>query len=93
MTILKYISQLLQANYEVKIYEGLAYLPHFSPDLDNKKAPSQVIDLRNRIQTSDSVIICTPEYVFSIPSILKNLTEWCFSTTVFSEKPLALISK
>lgn len=92
MAILKHISQLLPADYEVSIYEGLADLPHFSPDLDNEKVPSQVIDLRNKIQIADGVIICTPEYVFSIPSTLKNLIEWCVSTTVFFEKPVALIT-
>lgn len=92
LAILKHISQLLPVNYEVKIYEGLADLPHFSPDLDNEKVPSPVIDLRTEIQTSDGVVICTPEYVFSIPSTLKNLIEWCVSTTVFSEKPVALIT-
>lgn len=92
LAILKHISQLLPTNYEVKFYGGLAELPHFSPDLDNEKVPSQVIDLRNEIQISDGIIICTPEYVFSIPSTLKNLIEWCVSTTVFSEKPVALIT-
>jgi NAD(P)H-dependent FMN reductase len=38
------------------------------------------------------VLICTPEYVFSLPGALKNAIEWCVSTTVFSEKPVALIT-
>lgn len=37
-------------------------------------------------------MICTPEYVFSIPSGLKNAIEWCVSTTVFSDKPIGLIT-
>lgn len=32
------------------------------------------------------------EYVFSIPSGLKNAIEWCVSTEVFSYKPLGLIT-
>nr|WP_298555227.1 NAD(P)H-dependent oxidoreductase [uncultured Algibacter sp.] len=31
--------------------------------------------------------MCTPEYVFSIPSGLKNTIEWCVSTNAFSNKP------
>jgi NAD(P)H-dependent FMN reductase len=38
------------------------------------------------------VIICTPEYVFSLPGALKNAIEWTVSTTLFSEKPVALIT-
>ncbi|MDB4293517.1 NAD(P)H-dependent oxidoreductase, partial [Maribacter sp.] len=44
------------------------------------------------ILNSDGIIICTPEYVFSIPSGLKNMIEWCVSTTVFSDKPIGLIT-
>lgn len=37
-------------------------------------------------------MISTPEYIFSIPSGLKNAIEWCVSTNVFSDKPLGLIT-
>ena len=37
-------------------------------------------------------MICKPEYVFSIPSGLKNAVEWCVSTTVFSDKPVGFIT-
>jgi chromate reductase, NAD(P)H dehydrogenase (quinone) len=48
--------------------------------------------LRNPIQNADGVIICTPEYVFSIPSGLKNAIEWCIATTIFTDKPCGLIT-
>ncbi len=38
------------------------------------------------------MIICTPEYIFSIPSGLKNAIEWCISTTIFSDKSIGLIT-
>ena len=47
---------------------------------------------RNKIFSADGIIISTPEYVFSIPSGLKNILEWCVSTTVFSDKPVGLIT-
>ena len=37
-------------------------------------------------------MICTPEYIFSLPSGLKNAIEWCVATTVFSEKPIGVIT-
>ena len=37
-------------------------------------------------------MICTPEYVFSLPGSLKNALEWCVSTTVLSHKPVGLIT-
>lgn len=54
--------------------------------------PEKIISLREKISKADGVVICSPEYVFSIPSGLKNLLEWCVSTTVFSEKPVGLIT-
>jgi NAD(P)H-dependent FMN reductase len=43
------------------------------------------------IGDADAVIICTPEYVFSLPGVLKNALEWTVSTMVFSYKPFAFI--
>ena len=43
------------------------------------------------IEAADGIIICTPEYVFSLPGVLKNALEWTVSTTIFSGKPAALI--
>jgi chromate reductase, NAD(P)H dehydrogenase (quinone) len=68
-------------------------LPFFNPDVDNSNdLPTVVMDFRERIDKADGVIICTPEYVFSLPGILKNALEWTVSTVVFTEKPTALIT-
>ena len=78
--------------FNLTIYNGLKSLPHFDPELSAGSPPQQVVDFRNAVDRSDGVIICTPEYVFSIPSGLKNALEWCVSTTVFSHKPVGLIT-
>ncbi|MFY0687911.1 MAG: NAD(P)H-dependent oxidoreductase [Cyclobacteriaceae bacterium] len=41
---------------------------------------------------SDHVVISTPEYIFSIPSGLKNILEWCVATTAFVDKPVTIIT-
>lgn len=74
------------------IFNQLKTLPHFDPELSVNNAPKEVVAFRKQIEQADAVIICTPEYVFSIPSGLKNAIEWCVSTTVFSEKPTGLIT-
>ncbi|MBE8723581.1 NADPH-dependent FMN reductase [Flavobacterium hungaricum] len=90
--ILKYISNYLKPEFEVAIFEGLASLPHFNPDLDTDTPPKEIISFRNKIIDSDGVIICTPEYVFSLPGSLKNALEWCVSTTIFSNKRTGLLT-
>lgn len=67
-------------------------LPHFNPEESIENTPESVLTFRDKIEKADGVIICTPEYIFSIPSILKNAIEWCVSTTVFSHKPVGLIT-
>ncbi|GEO23235.1 hypothetical protein CQA01_37690 [Cyclobacterium qasimii] len=74
------------------LLEDLAELPHFQTALTENNVPEKIIALREKIAKADGIIICTPEYVFSIPSGLKNLLEWCVSTTIFSEKPVGLIT-
>ncbi|MDR2205996.1 MAG: NAD(P)H-dependent oxidoreductase [Flavobacteriaceae bacterium] len=67
-------------------------MPHFDPELSIGNTPKAILDFRNNIETADGIIICTPEYVFSIPSGLKNAIEWCISTTIFENKPLGIIT-
>lgn len=78
--------------WDVFIYQDLKKLPHFDPENSLNNPPDEIIKLRKCIEDADAVIICTPEYVFSIPSGLKNAIEWCITTTIFSEKPCGLIT-
>ena len=90
--ILKYISDYLKPQFEVEIFEDLESLPHFNPDLDTENPPKEITSFRNKIINADGVIICTPEYMFSLPGSLKNALEWCVSTTIFSNKNTGLIT-
>lgn len=74
------------------IFSKLKSLPHFDPELSVNNPPQEIIAFRKQIEQADGILICTPEYVFSIPSGLKNAIEWCVSTTVFSDKPTGLIT-
>src|SRR5262245_29230423 len=92
LRLVKKIAALTKQVFETAIFEGLNDLPHFNPDLDKENPPQQVLEFRKQVAEADAVIICTPEYVFSLPGSLKNAIEWCVSTTVFSQKPVGLIT-
>lgn len=92
LTILENIKEIFSNRINVEIYDGLATLPHLNPDLDIETPPAEVADFRRKIKESDGVLICTPEYVFSVPGALKNALEWTVSTADFHEKPTALIT-
>lgn len=89
--LLQIIAGLLPAEYEVLFFEGIDTLPHFRPDLSDTP-PDSVKMFRNKIAAAAGVLICTPEYVFSLPGSLKNALEWMVSTMVFSEKPVGLVT-
>ena len=92
LKLVKRIFELTREDFDMVIFEGLAELPHFRTEQSIENTPQVVLDFRNAVLRADGIIICTPEYVFSIPSGLKNAIEWCVSTTVFSQKPLGIIT-
>ena len=88
--ILKYIGKLFPGQIDFQIFEGLDKLPHFNPAVcDDNTA---VAEFRRKISEADSVIICTPEYAFGVPGVLKNALDWTVSTGEFNEKAVAAIS-
>jgi NAD(P)H-dependent FMN reductase len=92
LALLKMIAEIGQDKFNLTILDDLTLFPHFKPELTTKGTPQEIIELRHQIKAADGIIISTPEYVFSIPSGLKNLIEWCVSETVFSDKPIGLIT-
>lgn len=92
LNLVKAFADITKDKYNLIIFEGISHLPHFNPDLDTLAPPQEVIDLRKQIEAADALIICTPEYVFSLPGALKNLIEWCVSTTLLRQKPVGLIT-
>lgn len=92
LQLIRYIADLYKDQLKIEIYTQIGELPHFNPDLDNENVPEIITTFRTKIEKADGVIICTPEYVFSLPGSLKNAIEWTVSTIVFSDKPTALIT-
>lgn len=90
--IIEYLLKLMQDDFNFLKCQDLKKLPHFDPDLSTNNPPVEIIDLRNKIEKGDGILVCTPEYIYSIPSSLKNLIEWCIATTVFTNKPIGIIT-
>ena len=90
--LLRAAASLAPEHVNFTFYDGLADLPHFSPELDDDNPPASVTHLRELLQVADGVIICTPEYAFGVPGSLKNALDWTVSTCAFSAKPVAAIS-
>ena len=88
--ILRAIAEIATENIDVEIFEGLAKLPHFDPD--NAEGEDEVTRFRKCVRESDGIIICTPEYAFGVPGVLKNALDWSVSSGEFNEKPVCAVS-
>jgi chromate reductase, NAD(P)H dehydrogenase (quinone) len=90
--IVNYIAQKTETFFELEIFP-IETLPFFNPDVESEALlPKSVRDFREKIEMADGILISTPEYVFSIPGILKNALEWTVSTVLFDKKPTAIIT-
>ena len=68
LKLVEHIGVLTARDFNLTIYNELKSLPHFDPELSSNNPPGQIIEFRKKIEQADGIIICTPEYVFSIPS-------------------------
>lgn len=50
-------------------------LPYMNQDIEFP-APESVARVRSAVQAADGLWICTPEYNYSYPGVLKNLLDW-----------------
>lgn len=77
---------------EVRLYDGIAQLPHFDPDLESD-APVAVVEAwRTALRESDAILIATPEYGHSLPGSLKNAIDWVIGSGELYQKAIAITS-
>lgn len=90
--ILAYIAQQFSSVANFEVYNGLDLLPFFSPERDIEPAHPEVANFRDQLKQANGILICTPEYAFGVPGVLKNALDWTVSSAEFSRKPTALIT-
>ena len=69
-------AELVPAEVELELYEGLELLPPYNEDDDGDHGPVEGARLRAAIEEADALLIATPEYNGSIPGQLKNAVDW-----------------
>jgi chromate reductase len=93
-TLLEAARLVAPSDLELVLYDGLAELPAFNPDLDTVEGehlPESVRVLRALVGSADAILICSPEYAHGIPGSLKNLLDWLVGSVEFPFKPVALL--
>lgn len=80
-------ARLAPSDMAFMFWDRLDDLPHFSPERDGDPLPEPVAQLRALIAGSDALLFCTPEYIHTMPAVLKNLLEWVVSSGDCVGKP------
>lgn len=86
--------ELMPAEVELELFDGLKAVPPYDEDDDAQPAPASVRRLRADILAADALLFATPEYNSSIPGQLKNALDWAsrpLATSVLRNKPAAVI--
>jgi len=90
--VLRAAARLAPDGVEVMLFEGIAGLPFFNPDLDGDDVPAQVRAMRELIGRVDGLLISSPEYARGVAGVLKNALDWLVGSHEFPDKPVALIN-
>lgn len=80
---------LLPENLTFEMFDKLEQIPPFNPGAGDNDV---IENFKKSVSRANGVIICTPEYAFGVPGILKNLLDWTVSTGEFNQKPVCAIS-
>lgn len=83
---------LLPAGDSLEVFE-LGGIPAFNQD-EEASPPARVVELKKAIRAADAVLICTPEYNYSIPGVLKNAIDWAsrpYGDSAWKGKPVAIM--
>ncbi|MCT8333596.1 NAD(P)H-dependent oxidoreductase [Leptospira sp. 85282-16] len=90
--ILHTLKQNFSQECDMIMYDQIAEFPFFVSGVSDEETPEIIKSFLREIERADGILICSPEYVFSIPGVLKNALEWVVSSVVFTDKPVALIT-
>ncbi|HTZ65827.1 MAG TPA: NAD(P)H-dependent oxidoreductase [Solirubrobacteraceae bacterium] len=92
--LLTEVGELLPADLELELFDGLKAVPPYDEDDDHEPAPAAVRRLRAAIAGADVLLIATPEYNSSIPGQLKNALDWAsrpLAANMLRNRPAAVV--
>jgi chromate reductase len=73
--VLRTLQDMMPANVEMNLLP-IGALPLYNQDLDLPEPLPEVAEFKQAIAQADGLVICTPEYNFGVPGVLKNALDW-----------------
>src|ERR1700761_855811 len=90
--VLRAAATLAPEDVQITIFDGIANLPFFNPDLDGDEVPAAVAAFRAIIGEADGLLISSPEYARGVAGVMKNALDWLVGSDEFPGQPVALIN-
>src|SRR5690349_8235590 len=81
--VLRAAARLVPVGVEIVLYDGIARLPFFNPDLDGDEVPAPVAEMRTLIGSVDGLLISSPEYARGVAGVTKNALDWLVGSHEF----------
>lgn len=66
----------LVADQAELVVHPLNDVPLYNGDLDTDTPPAGVQALKDAISAADGIVVCSPEYNYGMPGVLKNALDW-----------------
>ncbi|WP_454908692.1 NADPH-dependent FMN reductase [Variovorax gossypii] len=73
--VLRSLQPLLPPGVTLRIVP-LDDMPPYNADLDGDAPPEPVAQLKSAIAGADGLVLCSPEYNYGMPGVLKNAIDW-----------------
>lgn len=73
--VLRSLATLLEGKADLQLYP-LDDVPLYNADLDGDALPAPVQQLKQAIAQAQGLVICSPEYNYGMPGVLKNALDW-----------------
>jgi chromate reductase len=90
--LLRAAVELAPEGAQIETFE-IGEIPPFNQDLE-ANPPPVVARLKAAMRAADALLICTPEYNYSVPGLLKNAIDWVsrpYGDSALTHKPIALM--
>jgi chromate reductase len=90
--VLRAAQELAPKDVQIEPFDLLG-IPLYNQD-EEQNMPARVSEFKARIRAADAILICTPEYNYSMPGVLKNAIDWGSRPYVdnsWEGKPVALM--
>lgn len=89
--LLRAAAALAPPDIAIDLFDGIAALPHFNPDLEHAMPPAVQAWLA-QLGRCDGVLVACPEYAHGIPGAFKNALDWIVGSAELTPKNVVLIN-